>query len=151
MVVIRIASNPRFLTVVRAMLSEVCELIKCSRENQRKIVLAVDEACSNIIKHTCMNDPGKTIEISCSFEDGKLLIELKDDGPPVDPATIQPRDLSDLRPGGLGTHFIRSVMDEVVYSFDKETGNVLKLAKNLEIPDPGPEIGQKQAATPPDV
>ncbi len=132
MVEIRIASNPCFLTVVRAMLSEVCELIRCSKEDQRKIVLAVDEACSNIMKHTCKCDPERTIEIACSFDEGKLQIVMKDDGPAIDLSTVHGRELSDIRPGGLGLHFIKSIMDEVVYSYDEQTGNVLKLIKNLE-------------------
>jgi anti-sigma regulatory factor (Ser/Thr protein kinase) len=143
MIEIKIASNPRFLTVVRAMLSKLCELIKCSKEDQRKIVLAVDEACSNIIKHTCKCDPDRTIEVACSFEDGKLQIVMTDDGPAIDLATVHPRDLSDIRPGGLGLHFIKSIMDEVVYSYDEKKGNVLTLVKNLESSGATSDVDQK--------
>ena len=55
MIEIRVTSDPKFLIIVRAMVGQVCELLDCSPEEQRKIVLAVDEACANIIKHTYLS------------------------------------------------------------------------------------------------
>ena len=50
----------------------------------------------------------------------------------IDIEKVKPRDLSDVRPGGLGTHFIREVMDEVVFLVSPEgCGNLLKLVKRI--------------------
>ncbi len=131
MIEIRISSDPRLLAVVRAMVSQVCELAGCSEEEQRKIVLAVDEACSNIIKHTYQGDCCRTIDIRCQGDEKRLEIVLRDCGPPIDVKRIQPRDLDEVRPGGLGTHFIRSIMDKVDYSYEEGRGNVMRMVKNL--------------------
>lgn len=131
MIEIRIASDPRLLIVVRATVGKLCELMKCSRGERRKVVLAVDEACANIIKHTYKGDQSQTIDILCKGDKERLEFVLRDCGPPVDVENIRPREINEIRPGGLGTHFIRSIMDEVDYSFEEGCGNVLRMVKHL--------------------
>jgi anti-sigma regulatory factor (Ser/Thr protein kinase) len=128
---IRIASDPRLLIVVRATVGKFCDLMGCSRRERRKIVLAVDEACANIIKHTYKGDQSKTIDILCNGDKERLEFVLRDCGPPADVKSIHPRDISEVRPGGLGTHFIRSIMNEVDYGFEEGGGNVLRMVKHL--------------------
>ena len=131
---LRITSDPRFLVIVRAVVSEFCGFFDCSPAEQRKVVLAVDEACTNIMRHTYRGDPSQCIEILCR-EDGALLeIVLQDHGPPLDLDRIQPRNLDDIRPSGLGTHFIRTVMDEVTYTHKEGGGNILRMVKRFEEP-----------------
>ena len=134
MIEIRITSDPRFLIIVRAMVGQLCELVNCSEDDQRKIVLAVDEACANIIKHTYHYDENQTIEIFCKGNEERLEIVLKDCGPPIDVELVQPRDLEKVQPGGLGTHFIRSIMDEVDYCHEEGCGNTLRMVKHLRKP-----------------
>lgn len=131
MIEIKIASDPRLLVIVRAMIGQLCELLDCSAAEQREVVLAVDEACSNIIKHTYHGDCSRTIDILCNGDKDKLEIILQDCGPPIDFARIAPRNLSEVRPGGLGTHFIRSIMDEVVYEHRESCGNALRMVKHF--------------------
>ncbi len=131
MIEVRVTSDPRFLIVVRAMVSQLCELLECPAEEQRKIVLAVDEACANIIKHTYQGDCCQTIEILCKSNEDTLEIVLQDCGPPLDLNRVAPRDLDKLRPGGLGTHFIRSIMDEVTYTYKEGCGNMMRMVKHL--------------------
>jgi anti-sigma regulatory factor (Ser/Thr protein kinase) len=145
MIEIRITSNPRFLIIVRAMVGQLCEVVECSKEEQRKIVLAVDEACANIIKHTYHFDENQPIEIVCKGNEKRLEIVLKDWGPPIDIERVQPRDLEVVKPGGLGTHFIRSIMDEVDFSHEEGCGNVLRMVKHLRTPgsEEGVDLGRK--------
>lgn len=134
MIEVKVTSDPRFLIIVRAMLGRLCELLEFPEEEQRKIVLAVDEACANIITHTYQGDCSQTIDILCRGSGEQLEVVLQDCGPPVDFSRVMPRNLEDLRPGGLGTHFIRSIMDEVQYSHREGGGNVLRMVKNLHKP-----------------
>ncbi len=131
MIEIRISSDPRLLAIVRAAIGQVCSLMECPEEDQRKIVLAVDEACSNIIKHAYLGDTNQTIGIFCNYDDARLEICLRDRGRPVDARCVRPRNLDDIRPGGLGTHFIGSIMDEVDYSCEEGCGNVLRMVKHI--------------------
>lgn len=53
-----------------------------------------------------------------------LRIVLEDEAEQVDPATIKSRDLEEVRPGGLGVHIIKSVMDEVKYERREGVGGL---------------------------
>jgi len=60
------------------------------------------------------------------------VVRLTDFAAPVDAAKIRARDLDDLRPGGLGVHFIRSLTDDCAWVPPPPgAGNVLRLVKRL--------------------
>jgi sigma-B regulation protein RsbU (phosphoserine phosphatase) len=96
------------------------------------VVLAVDEACQNIIRHAYRGHSGGTIELEIERRGPELVFRLRDDAPAVDPERIAPRDLDDVRPGGLGTHLIRRVMDEARFVPQPEgSGNLLLMVKRI--------------------
>lgn len=100
----------------------------------RDIVLAVDEACKNVIVHAYQGVEGKDDIVLSVFEgqDG-LVVQLRDFAPPVDPARIKPRDLNDIRPGKLGTHFIREIMDSMEFVAAPDgVGNLLLMTKRRD-------------------
>jgi serine/threonine-protein kinase RsbW len=102
-------------------------------KNLHNVQLAVDEACTNIIKHA-YSGRGGMITISCEVEGSYLVITIKDRGKAFDPASVSPPDLEseihERRVGGLGIHLMRKLMDEVHYTFDAG-GNKLIMKKRL--------------------
>ena len=95
-----------------------------------RIVLAIDEAITNVIRHTYKNDPEGDIEITGNADTDALHISIRDFGPKPDLAKVQSRDLKDVRPGGLGCYFIKEIMDEVEYDIEThDVGTELKLTK----------------------
>ena len=86
-----------------------------------EITLAVDEALTNVIRHGYASEPGHRILLRMSViadaqrGDG-LEVVIRDYGKQVDPAAIHGRALDDYRPGGLGVHIMRGMMDAVEYS-----------------------------------
>lgn len=99
------------------------------------IVLAVAEACQNIIRHAYAgSDTGEIVLGLLRYPDG-IIVRVIDFAPPVDPDTIRPRDLDDVRPGGLGTHFVREVMDTAEFLRAPDgIGNVLQMTKKARVP-----------------
>ncbi len=93
------------------------------------VVLAVNEAHANVIKHGYRGDTSQRVDISVQIAPQVLTIEIQDYGDQVDEACIEPRDLDDIRPGGLGTHLMRAIMDEVTYDVSSGTGTVLRMSK----------------------
>lgn len=75
-----------------------------------RLVLAVDEACCNIIRHAYAGGSGDIV-LSLHRDGDVLEFELRDDAPGVDPTRITPRDLAECRAGGLGVNFIDALMD----------------------------------------
>ena len=126
---IRIPSDPKHLYLMRRLVQEVSLAHGFTEEEVRRIVLAMDEACTNVIRHAYGGDPGGSIDIEAHpIEDG-LRFTVIDHGRKPEPGAIAPRALDEVRPGGLGTHFIQRVMDEVVYDTSQERGTRLCLVK----------------------
>ena len=126
---IRIPSDAKHLYLMRRLVQEVSLAHGFPEEEVRRIVLAMDEACSNVIRHAYEGDPGGSIDIEAEpIEDG-LRFTVIDQGRKPDAAAIAARALDEVRPGGLGTHFIQMVMDEVRYDTSPERGTRLCLLK----------------------
>ncbi len=124
-------ARPERLQRVREQVRESALASGCGEACAADIVMAVDEACQNIIRHAYAGDPDGEIRLEIDQRDGELVFSLFDDGREVDPARVKPRDLDDVRPGGLGTHFMDQIMDEVSYSAPADGGNLLRMVKRI--------------------
>lgn len=101
---------------------------------RQALVLAVDEACANIIRHAYGGPCDARIFLRLSQHEQELLFELHDFAPCVDPAKVQPRDLDETRPGGLGINFIDALMDSWSLQPQERGGNLLTMRKRLAEP-----------------
>ncbi len=106
-----------------------------TEETIGKIILAVDEACTNIIKHAYKYSPEGNIFLTIKFEEGKFFISITDEGVHFDPSSIPEPDLvkyyKQKRAGGLGMFLIKKLMDEVNYSTLSGNKNQVVLVKYL--------------------
>lgn len=131
-------SNPECLCLVRATVERASEVLHFQETETRAIVRSVDEAIANVMRHAYRGTPGQPIEVICrrlrSPENGRepsgIEIVLHDKGIKADPKKLKGRPLDEIRPGGLGLHFIRESMDEVEFS-RKKGKNQLRLVKYL--------------------
>jgi len=128
---IRMTSDPRLLRVLRAAVGEVGCLAGLGSQEVDHLRLAVDEACTNIIRHAYEGKPGLPIIATLSLHPDRLEVRLRDFGPKVLPESIRPKEPDPSRPGGLGLHLIHSCMDEVVFEAAEGEGMVLRLVKFL--------------------
>jgi sigma-B regulation protein RsbU (phosphoserine phosphatase) len=123
-------SNPNRLKILRPALLAAATACGFETEDAHDFVLGAVEAVENIMIHAYGG--GKTGEITLAMHrlpDG-IMLRIRDFAPRVDPAKIQPRLLEDVRPGGLGTHFIRAVMDDASFiPMPEGEGNLLELVK----------------------
>ena len=136
---LKFRSDPKMLCVVRGALGPLTEMLGLSPEACRAVVLAVDEALTNVIRHAYLGQTDKPVEVTfrrCQVrgDDGwrdSLEIVLEDQGIPVKPEEMRGRSLDEIRPGGLGLHFIRENMDKVKFHYE-DGKNHLHLVKFLE-------------------
>ncbi len=101
-----------------------------------ELVLAVDEAVTNIIRHGYDNQPRQRIMVCAEpIADPRagegLEIRVRDFGRQVDPAQIRGRDLDDVRPGGLGVHIMRAMTNTVEYH-QAEGGGMLVIMRKFK-------------------
>jgi serine/threonine-protein kinase RsbW len=136
-------SDPKLLAVVRGALERLTEVFGFSAPDRRSVTRAVDEALTNIIRHCYGGQVDQRIEIDCvrlphegpiPRGDG-LQIVLRDYGPEVDPTKLRGRRLDEIKPGGLGLHFIRQSMDKVEYQRAGDT-NQFRMIKYLHASQP---------------
>ncbi len=91
----------------------------------------MDEACANVIRHAYGGPCDARIRLRLSQHENELVFELRDFAPCVDPDRVQPRDLDDTRPGGLGINFIDALMDSWSLQPLEGGGNLLSMRKRL--------------------
>jgi len=97
------------------------------------IVMAINEACMNVIQHAYKNSENEEIVIELWKDKQNVIVKIIDTADKVDVNLIKSRKLNDVRPGGLGVHFIHQLMDDVDYvNNSDETGNVLVMRKRLK-------------------
>lgn len=130
---IRVDSRPETLRLVRTVVGEAATLCGCSENCVRDIVIAVDEACQNVIRHAYRGDPDGEILIDIRREGDRIAFNVIDFADPVDLSKLKPRSLEELRPGGLGIHFISQCMDDARFRAPPEgAGNRLWMVKRIE-------------------
>ena len=110
------------LKEVRTFSRNVFEKINLPQEQKDELVLAIAEAAQNIVKHAYkgVEETTDTMQIKISLKDGDLEIGFFDKGKPVVPQNIQHRKLDDIKPGGLGTFFIKQIMDNAIFKKDQK-------------------------------
>ena len=136
---LELRSNPNMLSVVRGAMERLTEVFGFSPPDCRSVTRAVDEALTNIMRHCYLGKLDQPIEVACNRVRRRpsalgvegLEILLIDRGPAVDPAKLRGRRLDEIKPGGLGLHFIRQSMD--IVEFKRLRGmNQLQLIKYLQ-------------------
>jgi sigma-B regulation protein RsbU (phosphoserine phosphatase) len=117
---------------VRAGVRRCAEQAGMGEDCVQDVVMAVDEACQNVIRHAYGEKAAGDMLLEVDREGDTLIFCLKDFAPPVDPTQVEPRDLEDVRPGGLGTHLIREVMDSTGFVENPPgCGNLLRMVKRI--------------------
>ena len=122
------------LKKVRVFSREVFEKINMPQEQKDELVLAIAEATQNIVKHGYKDIENTTdkMQIKISLKNNELEIGFFDKGKPVVPENVQHRKLDDIKPGGLGTFFIKQIMDGAVFKKDQKGWvNHLVLSKKI--------------------
>ncbi|MBI5472127.1 MAG: ATP-binding protein [Ignavibacteriae bacterium] len=132
---LKIDSKTDQLVAVREFISQAAFASGFSDEDVSKIALAVDEACTNVIKHAYRFQQDKKITITVRDDHGNFEISIVDNGKQFDPSMLQAPDmkeyLSTYRRGGLGVYLMKSLMDKVEYDIEPGKRNQVKLIKHI--------------------
>jgi len=124
-----ISTQPRLLHVLREVVRYYARKGGFSENEVNDLAVAVDEAATNVIRHTYHNSPDGRMALEvCDFAD-RLEFLIEDSGPKVHPELVRPRPLDEVRPGGLGTYFIKCFTDSSGYDEAFTEGNRLRLVK----------------------
>lgn len=132
---LKIPSQSDNLVLIRELVSKVAEQVGFDNDEASKIELAVDEACTNVIKHAYGNNSDQMIDVMITIDKKKLIIIVSDKGKGFDPEQVQTPDLNESiregRKGGLGICLIKTLMDQVDFQIKPGTKNQVRMVKYL--------------------
>lgn len=131
-VVIEIKANPRWLRALRGLTRGYLEARGVGQDKLAELVLAVDEACTNSMRHSYLGDCSKTVVLRFMTDGDGIVIVLRDDGVTACADRIQRfsegREQQPLKPGGRGVQILYQVFDEVRYEpGEGGRGNVITM------------------------
>jgi anti-sigma regulatory factor (Ser/Thr protein kinase) len=127
-----IPSNPHYLCTIRAFFRELLHQLGFDEQGVNGVVLAVHEACANVIEHCYRGDTAQRIDLTVHVSPESLTVDIRDYGGPQKISAIRPRALQDVRPGGLGTYFMQALMDDVTYH-TSDPGTLLRMTKRRSV------------------
>lgn len=128
--VITIPSDPRYLSVIRAVTVTMGGISGMSDSAVEDVKLAVDEACANVIRHAYLGDTSRKIVVKFNVIEKGFEVVIEDEGIKAKPDLIAGRSLDDVRPGGLGIHLIKRAFDVFQFDEKKKKGNRLRLVRH---------------------
>ena len=130
---LKIPSQTDNLELIRNFVSGVAKKVGFDANDTNKIELAIDEACTNVIKHAYKHDEHQDIDVAIKIDYQKIAIIVTDRGDSFRMKDVELPDMKDylaeLRVGGLGIYLMKTLMDEVDYKTDSKGQNKVKMVK----------------------
>jgi serine/threonine-protein kinase RsbW len=128
---VEFSSHTGNLAPMRKFVRVFLEAYPLSERERMLMVLGVDEACTNIIRHAYHLRDDQLISLSLEGLRNCIRMRLRDYGKQTETHMMKGRAHDLIRPGGLGLHLIRNAFDKVDYIL-KARGTELVMTKNLE-------------------
>lgn len=132
---LRVTAVPENLRVIRRFVEEQARRAGFEGQRVDDLVLAVDEAATNIVMHgyaDLQDRASAVIVVEVVYRVPVLSVFLRDQAAPFDPTATPVVDelppLTERGPGGLGIFLIRKTMDEFRYRRTPEGWNELVLS-----------------------
>ena len=129
---VTVPADARYLKVVRAFFKPVVD--EQFGADAGKLILVLDECCANVVKHRSGALDGGLVHVRLEVLPGRVRIRVGDFCGEGDVDRIKPRDLADIRPGGLGTHFVSEIMDRVEFEPEPNSPGRLALVMEKTVP-----------------
>src|SRR5207253_7258331 len=128
------SSHPGNLALMRNFVRHFLDNMPISERDRTLMVLGVDEACTNIIRHAYELRDDKLIALSLEIRDDCVRMRLRDYGmqPPAEALHRGRRRDEVIKPGGLGLMMMRSV-DELVYNMLRRCTAVVLWTKMIVV------------------
>lgn len=121
------------LSGVREQVSQICVADDIPAHEARMMVLAIDEALSNVIEHAKLDDADERIELQVEIDDEKIVAEIRDRGKEFDPTPKRAEpNRANYPKRGFGLYLIHKVVDSMEYSRTSDGVNQLRLTKKLK-------------------
>lgn len=142
---LELPADARFLSMTRRAVGGYLRAAGIGEDERSDVVLALDEACVNVIRHAFPDDPDGRIRLLAEMIDGGVRVQVEDDGVGFDPAAPRRQTLP-WDTSGRGLDLIRSLMTSVELESPSmaSTGGGTRLV--MQKATPGPTDDRDNAA-----
>ena len=123
---VRLPTDAQSVPLVRGLLRQALQYLGVVEENIQEIVLALTEACANVVQHAVDQEE---YEVDVAIDDSLCRITVVDDGDGFDVATASaaPPTLD----GGRGLVLMRALVDRLDFVQDADGRHRVTLEKRL--------------------
>lgn len=132
---IKITAKTENLETIRNFIISATKSLSFQEDEMNKILLAVDEACSNVIRHAYLFKEN-LMKVKLRIEASQLTVTIIDHGKSFNPEKVQTPEmekyLKSYKVGGLGMLLMKKLMDEVEYDIKPNSQNKVKLIKYIK-------------------
>lgn len=127
---IKLPSKPEYVSIARLTASVLANNMGFNIEDIEDIKVAVGEACNNAIIHGANAD--SNFDVTFNVNNTRFVCEVKDQGSGFDLAHYVEPDLAHPKVGGLGIFIMKSLMDQVDFNTDDESGTLIRMTKIMD-------------------
>ena len=128
---LEIPSVPDKIQKVEHLAEKVADKIGFNQDDKDSLAIAVTEAVNNAIHHGNKADRKKKVYIRFETKGNSLTVRVKDQGEGFDPKKLKdplkPENL--LKESGRGIFILRTLMDDVSFSFTKSGTEIILVKK----------------------
>ena len=133
---LEIAADLDNLKQIRDFIEGAAQLAGFTHEGSGELLLAVDEAVTNIIMHGCQEGEGGMIELEVQDAPNACIIRIRDNGLLFDPTSRSDPNLNIPplerdAPGGFGVYLFKHLVDQSSYRVTPDGLNELTLVKHI--------------------
>ncbi len=120
------------LCKIRTEVRFACQAMGYPETDINLIALAIDEACTNIIRFAYCGDKSGRIVLEVYQAESQAIFLLRDFAECIEESCLEVKSKCLTEPGGLGLQLINQIMDSVqLIPPPDSVGNILELKKRL--------------------
>lgn len=133
--ILTVPNDLLYLPAIQAFISEVADKIGFGRRDTTMMLIAVEEAVVNVVKHAFEPDEKAAFQVILAPGNTGIKIIIKDKGLPYSPRLVPeytaPSDIDGAAGAGLGSYLIKKGVDEIFFHNLGREGKELHLIKYL--------------------
>jgi len=128
-------ANTSYLSATQCFIGELAKTTGLSSHDVDFLLLAIEEAIINVIKHAFVPDEGGTLEIICEHTPLEFTVKIRDKGFPFDPSLVQKQEaiqnMEHIGRPGIGFRLMKGGVDKLTFHNLGYEGKEIVLTKFL--------------------
>ncbi|MBU4535633.1 MAG: GNAT family N-acetyltransferase [Euryarchaeota archaeon] len=123
-----VKAQKEFLPTVLKVVKDVSLILGFDKKTTRGLVLATEEACSNVIEHAYGPDEEGRYQVEIKRKPGKMVVKVKDQGIPFNLGLLNQDEMQQI-----GFRLMKAYSDDVKSKYRGKNGKEVKIIKYVPV------------------